>query len=135
MSNPTAVSPATEAAVEAYLATWNETDAARRQAPERTLQESSTRRVAAFEGVILASTSIRRLATVLRAGEAITSRGRTRTCTIFERTWPAATEARTFAPIGRFATTEKVPSPALVTVAICVHLRAPRRCCKYCALW
>ena len=32
MSNPAAVSPATEAAVEAYLATWNETDAARRQA-------------------------------------------------------------------------------------------------------
>ena len=32
MSNPTTVSPATEAAVEAYLATWNETNAARRQA-------------------------------------------------------------------------------------------------------
>jgi hypothetical protein len=32
MPNPAAVSPATEAAVEAYLATWNETDAARRQA-------------------------------------------------------------------------------------------------------
>ena len=32
MSTPTAVSPATEATVEAYLATWNETDAPRRQA-------------------------------------------------------------------------------------------------------
>jgi hypothetical protein len=32
MSNPTAVSPATEAAVEANFATWNETDAARRRA-------------------------------------------------------------------------------------------------------
>ena len=32
MSTPTAISPATVAAVEAYVATWNETDAARRQA-------------------------------------------------------------------------------------------------------
>ena len=32
MSTPATVSPATDAAVEAYVATWNETDAARRQA-------------------------------------------------------------------------------------------------------
>jgi hypothetical protein len=31
MFNPTAVSPVPSAAVEAYLAPWNETDAARRQ--------------------------------------------------------------------------------------------------------
>ena len=39
MSNPAAVSPATEAAVEAYLATWNETDAPRRQAGKPALSE------------------------------------------------------------------------------------------------
>ena len=43
MSNPTAVSPATEAAVEAYLATWNETDAARRQAAVARAWESAGR--------------------------------------------------------------------------------------------